>query len=207
MIKLIKTRSIQIPFLGNRILLNYPFKLFINIDFIVLQAINCLQMKLNILYLHGLNGSLSDEKRSVLENYFSVHAPQIDYQVDNITELASELTSIPKFDAIIGNSMGGFVGYHLARRMALPSLLFNPAIAERSVELNFIPEEVYGNHPNPMHIVIGKNDEVISPYSSLEAIMNDDQNDLVMITLHRNLEHRIDIETFEAEVDRFAKSL
>jgi len=164
-------------------------------------------MKLNILYLHGLNGSLSDEKRSVLENYFSVHSPQIDYQVDNITELASELTSIPKFDAIIGNSMGGYVGYHLARQMALPCLLFNPAIAERSVEPNFIPEEVYGNHPNPMHNVIGKNDEVVSPYSSLEAVMDDDQNDLVMITLHRNLEHRIDIETFEAEVERFAKSL
>lgn len=164
-------------------------------------------MKLNILYLHGLNGTLSDDKRAVLEKYFLVDAPQIDYLSDNLTELVSELTRIPKFDAIIGNSMGGYLGYHIARQMALPSLLFNPAIAERSEEPNFIPEEIYGNHPNPMHIILGKNDEIVSPYSSLEAIMNDDQNDIVMITLHRNLEHRIDIKTFEKEVERFAKTL
>jgi len=35
---------------------------------------------MNILYLHGLNGSLKPKKRNILEAYGTVFAPSIDYQ-------------------------------------------------------------------------------------------------------------------------------
>ena len=35
---------------------------------------------MNILYLHGLNGSLKPKKRNILEAYGTVLAPSIDYQ-------------------------------------------------------------------------------------------------------------------------------
>jgi hypothetical protein len=162
---------------------------------------------MHILYFHGLNGSLSDEKRTTLEKYFTVEAPQIDYERDNVDEVVSSLCDFHTFDAIIGNSMGGYLAYHTARQLALPCLLFNPAIAERSVEIQYNPEELLGNHPLPVFLIIGKNDEVVSPFKCLDTIMGDTQNDTVYVTLHRNLEHRIDIETFSKEVERFAKQL
>ena len=162
---------------------------------------------MNILYFHGLNGSLSDEKRIILEKHFIVEAPQIDYENEDINALIERLSEHHRFDAIIGNSMGGYVGYHVARNLSIPSLLFNPAIGERSIEINFQPEELFGNHPAPIHIVIGKCDDVVKPSKSLEVILEDQQNDAVFLSLHRNLEHRIDVETFKSEVERFCKEL
>jgi pimeloyl-ACP methyl ester carboxylesterase len=162
---------------------------------------------MKILYFHGLNGSLSDEKRTILENQFIVEAPQIDYENDDINALVDQLTEHHRIDAVIGNSMGSYVGYHVARNLSVPCLLFNPAIAERSIEINFQPEDFYGNHPSPVHIVIGKCDEVVLPSKSLEAMFEDKQNDAVFLSLHRKLEHRIDVETFKSEVGRFCKEL
>src|SRR5690554_5185129 len=89
---------------------------------------------MNILYLHGLNGSLSPEKREILEHYGNVFAPAIDYEKDS-QSIATLSTSFNPQDinVIIGSSMGGFVGYYISNLFQCPALLFNPALAERSV--------------------------------------------------------------------------
>ena len=70
---------------------------------------------MNILYLHGLNGSLSDEKRTILEEYGTVYSPAIDYEsdVNSIENLRRQFVD-GKIDVVMGSSMGGFAGYYLS---------------------------------------------------------------------------------------------
>ena len=160
-----------------------------------------------ILYFHGLNGTLSEEKRRILEVFFDVYAPQLNYEFDNIDQLIEELLPENTFDAIIGNSMGGYVAYHLSRQLNVPSLLFNPALKERSTEIQFTPYEHYGNHLSLVYAVLGKADEIVSPNGTWEELFSDNQNDRVIFSCHRKLEHRIDENTFKAEVERFVQFL
>ena len=71
---------------------------------------------MNILYIHGLNGSLSPEKQVFLERYGNVEAPSLDYEnnPDSIIWLYNHYKDA-KIDVIIGSSMGGFAGYHLSK--------------------------------------------------------------------------------------------
>lgn len=110
---------------------------------------------MNILYIHGLNSSLSPEKRSIVEKYGSVEAPSIDYEShpDRIQWLHDQYKD-HKIDVIIGSSMGGFAGYHLSRWFKVPALLFNPALVERSV-LQYVPE-TYDTNGSIIKIVLGQ---------------------------------------------------
>lgn len=117
---------------------------------------------MNILYLHGLDGNLAHEKRIILEKHGSVFSPAIDYRTEyNSIELIAEQYKNEKIKAVIGSSMGGFVGYYIADAYQLPSLLFNPALSARSVHQK-IP-----TYKNPYlsfkQIVLGVDDDVIDP--------------------------------------------
>lgn len=79
---------------------------------------------MNILHLHGLNGSLSDEKRTILETYACVYSPSIDYEADDNSIEHFKLEFQDKdINVVMGSSMGGFVGYHLSIENTLPTLL------------------------------------------------------------------------------------
>lgn len=93
-------------------------------------------MKYNILYYHGFGSRLSPQKRLVLERFGEVVASLIDYHavgnIDNaIEQYADKL--IEEIDLIIGSSMGGLTGYHVAQKYDVPSLFFNPAFYHNSL--------------------------------------------------------------------------
>lgn len=83
---------------------------------------------MNILYLHGLDSSLNESKRAVLEDYGDVFAPDINYREDpnKMQRLIVEFKDL-NIEVIIGSSLGGFMGYHLADAFQVPTLVFNPA--------------------------------------------------------------------------------
>src|SRR5690554_3670358 len=114
---------------------------------------------MKILYLHGLNGNLSPEKREILEHYGEVFSPSIDYEADS-ESIASLMASFNSHDinVVIGSSMGGFAGYYISNAFQLPALLFNPALAARSVAQN-IPE-IKNETSVFKHIVLGTKDSV-----------------------------------------------
>lgn len=58
-----------------------------------------------ILYLHGMNGSLSHEKREILEQYFEVLAPQLDY--NNSPDMMGELNKL-----FINEDINPFIGLY-----------------------------------------------------------------------------------------------
>ena len=162
---------------------------------------------MNILYIHGLNSSLSEEKQLVLEPYGLVQAPAIDYEnnPDSIMWLHNHYKDA-QIDVIIGSSMGGFAGYHLSKLFKVPALLFNPALAERSVFQN-IPDTPETNGSR-ISIVLGAKDDIVDPKHTLKFLGNllaqsQDYN----ILIRHDLEHRIPLGVFEEEVSLFFKRL
>lgn len=158
---------------------------------------------MNILYLHGLESKLSDEKRKILIRYGCVSAPAIDYRndKDSIANLVNEYKD-KKIDIVIGSSMGGFAGYHIANALQKPALLFNPALAERSVLQEF-PK--YTN-PNDSfkQLVLGAQDEVVDPATTFQFLSkNLNTSTDYLIHFRQDLAHRIPVLIFEEEVMRF----
>ena len=157
---------------------------------------------MKILYLHGLDGSLSQEKREVLERYFTVVGPQLDYRntLDMFGQL-SELVSVEKPNAIIGNSMGGCFAYYLAMEYALPVLCFNPALGHRPFEID-LPKLKAAD--NPIVFVIGGKDMVV-PADKNFAWIRSNSNPNFVLKWYNSMEHQIDIETFSKEIEAFSK--
>tara|TARA_R110000744_G_scaffold85424_9_gene166959 strand:- start:270 stop:782 length:513 start_codon:yes stop_codon:yes gene_type:complete len=158
---------------------------------------------MNILYLHGLNGSLSGEKRTILEKYGRVYSPAIDYESDgnSIENLRRQFVN-GKIDVVMGSSMGGFTGYYLSIAFKKSALLFNPALVSRSVFQN-VPD--YSNSDRSFkQFVLGVKDGVVDPKDTLKFIGErmDDNTDY-RLSLRQDLAHRIPLEIFEHEVSLF----
>jgi len=162
---------------------------------------------MNILYLHGLDGDLASEKRNILEKFGKVFSPAIDYRNEyNSIELLVEQYKNEKIKAVIGSSMGGFVGYYIADAYQLPSLLFNPALSARSVPQN-IP-----TYKNPYlsfkQIVLGADDDVIDPKSTFTFLSKTLQEHTDYdIHVRQRLGHRIPVDLFKQEVEAFFKKI
>jgi len=158
---------------------------------------------MNILYIHGLNGSLSPEKRIILEHYGNVFSPSIDYEKapNSITDIIEYYPNI-NFDIVMGSSMGGFAGYYVSNHFQCPALLFNPALAKRPATQN-IPKITH-KISNNKHIVLGTEDAIVNPKDTLQFIANmiDLQPDF-NIHLRNHLAHRIPISIFKEEVETF----
>ncbi len=162
---------------------------------------------MNILYIHGLNGSLSEEKRAILQTYGTVKSPSINYELDDdsIENLKKQFQD-KDVDVIIGSSMGGFVGYYLSIALKKPSLLFNPALVSRSV-FQRVPD--YSNPDRSYkRLVLGAKDEVVDPCGILQYVAKTiKDNTDYHISLRQDLAHRIPLEIFKEEVGAFFKSL
>ncbi|MCK0147098.1 hypothetical protein MWU78_15685 [Arenibacter sp. F26102] len=162
---------------------------------------------MNILYIHGLNGSLSEEKRAILQTYGTVKSPSINYELDDdsIENLKKQFQD-KDVNVIIGSSMGGFVGYYLSIAFKKPSLLFNPALVSRSV-FQRVPD--YSNPDRSYkRLVLGAKDEVVDPSGTLQYIAKTiKDNTDYHISLRQDLAHRIPLEIFKEEVGAFFKSL
>lgn len=159
---------------------------------------------MNILYLHGLSSSgLNSEKRKILEKYGKVFSPAIDYRTEpNSITLLAEQYKDEKIHAVIGSSMGGFIGYYIADAYQIPSLLFNPALASRAVYQR-IP-----TYKNPYlsfkQIVLAANDDVVDPKETLVFLSKTlQQYTDYHIHIRQDIKHRIPADIFEQEVKMF----
>ena len=158
---------------------------------------------MNILYIHGLESKLSQEKKKILEKYGKVFAPDLNYY-ENPEAIASILKQYSEVDinTVIGSSMGGFAGYHISDALDRPALLFNPALKERSVEQR-IPE-INNTCFSFKQIVLGQRDEVVNPAHTLQFLSERlDQTTDFQIHLRHEMQHRVEPECFEEELEIF----
>ena len=156
---------------------------------------------MKILYLHGLDSYLQDDRRAVLTPYGEIFAPTIDYR--NAPNLFAELQKeYAEVDVLIGSSLGGLIVYYLAQKLGKPCLLFNPALTYRhEVPFNTQPNSNYRAY---MQIVIGLQDDVITPWESL-SVLREDMSPQQNIEIHllNTMAHTYPIEIFEKEVKEF----
>ncbi len=163
---------------------------------------------MTILYLHGLESKLSPAKRSILESFGTVIAPDMDYHNNqNVYDSIIELHAATNFDVVIGSSMGGFMSYYIANTVNCPALLFNPALPYRSVQQN-IPELQSTAFTSLLHFALGGKDDVIKANDNLAWIAsNRSLNTNYHISIHREMGHQISLDKFEIEVKEFFKQL
>lgn len=160
---------------------------------------------MNILFLHGLESKLSDEKKAILEKYATIIAPDLDYKLNpNTIEFLYETYKDQNIDAIIGSSMGAFAGYHLANSLGVCALLYNPALPYRTAIQQIIPSHLAMNHPDSMRIVLGGQDTVIKAIDNLAFLSQNVSNKTdYTIVLKRDLAHQIPITVFEEQTKAF----
>lgn len=164
---------------------------------------------MNLLYLHGLESKLNDEKRAILENYASVIAPDLDYKSNpNMIEFLYNTYKNQNLDVIIGSSLGGFTGYYLANLLGVPCMLYNPALPYRNGIEQIIPSHLVMNHPSSIRIVLGSQDTVIKAIDNLFFLSQNitDKTDYAIVLEH-DLAHQIPIDVFEEQSKLFFESL
>ena len=164
---------------------------------------------MNLLYIHGLDSSPRPDKVAVLQTLATkVWAPQLDYRNNN--NVFSELLKLAKSEQInfiVGSSAGGFMGYWLTRHLDCRALLYNPALAFQSIIQQIAPLEEKQLHQAFYQIILGKQDDIISPQSTLDYLKEHDQPDNYQIETIQDLGHQIDMNTFEYTCHKYISKL
>ena len=149
---------------------------------------------MRILYLHGLMSSNKSSKIDWLRLKHTVYSPYLNYNTESQSIFSGLKTLIKtnQIDLIIGSSMGGHLGFHLANMFDIPSLLFNPSLAPNQVEK---PAVEITSNPDILHtVVLGINDDVVIPLDTI-AFLNTSKSNYT-ITKESN-GHRTPIDIFK----------
>ena len=125
---------------------------------------------MNVLYLHGLESKPTGPKMKYLKDRFeNYYAPEIDYENPEAFEEILDLCIAEEFDMIIGSSMGGYFAHAIGTTLGTPVIMFNPALHSRS----FNPYGVVcGQKPIDGVCVLGMNDDVIDPLTTVKMLEN-----------------------------------
>ena len=164
---------------------------------------------MNILFLHGLESKLSDEKRAILETYGTVIAPDLEYKSNpNVIQNLYDEFKNQDINTIIGSSMGGFAGFHLANSLGICALLYNPALPYRNSIEQIIPNNLQVRESPLMRIILGGQDEIIKAKDNLAFLsQNSKSNTDYTIVIKNDLAHQIPVDVFKEEAEACFESL
>ncbi len=119
---------------------------------------------MKVAFFHGLESLPRSEKNIFLEEVFDhIYAPAIDYNSPDSFSIMQDKIQEFQPDLLIGSSMGGYFAFCLSTLYDIPTLLFNPAVVDRS----FDPQVSIGEYMPKQTIILGKNDNVIGPFKSI----------------------------------------
>ena len=126
---------------------------------------------MKVAYLHGLESNIKGDKNLLLKTLFDdVYDPLIDYSKDGVWERLYKGLSKFKPDVIIGSSMGGWFAYNYGKKMGIDTILFNPAMQDRSIE----PKVDTSGKKKPFNkVIFGMHDVIIDPKKSEEFLKAD----------------------------------
>ena len=161
----------------------------------------------NILYFHGLDSSLTFKKRQVMELYGNVIAPTYDYQNPTILESINRDFECDENTVLIGSSFGGYLANFFSSKYDIPCLLFNPALAFRSIsDIAGSEVKLENNITNLSYIVLGKKDTV-SHAELNRAFINQYFTGPIELVIEPNMKHKVPSVIFQKHVDRFFRQL
>ena len=117
---------------------------------------------MKIAYLHGLESSIDENDPKIIflrSNFSEVFAPSIAYRNDKtFDKLFSEIKQL-KPDLIVGSSMGGYIAYLIGSKLGIETVLFNPAVVDRSFDPKVDDTKLKGTKHN---VYLGKSDTTVS---------------------------------------------
>ena len=160
----------------------------------------------NIIYYHGMDSFLSDDKRSILEKFGKVSAPTYDYRKPEVLQSIADDFDDPIEDTIvIGSSFGGYLANMFSIAYDVPCLLFNPALPYRSIDLDM--DQPFDSAINSLsYFVIGKEDEIIKCEDNLRFIDKFVKGPKEVMVEYE-MAHRVPVELFEKHVKNFFQLL
>tara|TARA_R110002020_G_scaffold113236_1_gene260236 strand:+ start:11432 stop:11911 length:480 start_codon:yes stop_codon:yes gene_type:complete len=147
---------------------------------------------MKILYLHGYQGSPNWDRIEWMESLgHEVIAPQIDYdkEHDFFINLLNQ-----DFDFIVGNSLGGFVGFYLSIYKGKPAICMNPPLyMDLKVRMN-LPLGYKIKGCQNISVIIGNEDNVVDPNKTFDWLIKNKPT--VNVKLIDGMGHRFNISTF-----------
>lgn len=159
-----------------------------------------------ILYLHGLDSQLSDEKHEALKAYGKILFPDIDFRAtDQVIENLYSQYKNDGIDVIIGSSFGGFAAYYLSLLFDVDCLIFNPALPYRSY-----PQQIPAVNKREKNLltVIGVQDPLIKAADNISFLLeHQPENKHSRIHVLQDLAHQIPLPIFRSEVNYFFKTM
>jgi len=118
---------------------------------------------MKIAYLHGLESSIDEKDPKIIflrETFDEVFAPSIAYRnKKTFDKLYSSIKQL-KPDLIVGSSMGGYVAYLIGSKLGIETLLFNPAVVDRTFDP--VVDDTRLNFGTTHNVYLGKSDTVIN---------------------------------------------
>lgn len=154
-----------------------------------------------VIFFHGLGGSPSAERQSILENYgYDVVYPFIDYDLEWEKDHCKSLfyrsvESARDCDLIIGISLGGYLGHLVANLLEKDCILINPALDRSKTRLqikNFDCPVLFNNCN--LEVYLGDKDTLINKEYTIDFI--NDNNIKCKIHSLENMEHRCSLNDF-----------
>ena len=157
----------------------------------------------DIIYFHGLDSSLNEEKRQALKVYGNVKAPTYDYRNSAVLKDIEKTFTYSNNTILVGSSFGGYLANLFSTKYDIPSLLFNPALAVQSIPgLITLTNQKESNNKNLTYFVLGKKDTVVNAEASLVYINNYIKGTKA-IAIEPNLEHRVPLQIFQKHLQLF----
>jgi len=162
----------------------------------------------SVLYLHGLDSAPVAPKTSAIADLgCSVIAPQLHYrEVMGTYQRVKQLAQEFQVDWIIGSSLGGYTAFWLSQALQIPTLLFNPALAFRSMDPGLITEPLgitYTRHV----IFLGMKDDTVNPAHTKKWLAEHHLSDKVTLIEHPENGHQIGIKVFRETIEKAADLL
>ncbi|SKB77012.1 hypothetical protein SAMN05660776_2901 [Salegentibacter holothuriorum] len=160
---------------------------------------------MNILYLHGLNSKLSNEKREALEQYGRVFAPDINYSEKHFQpDLILKEFPNTELNVVLGSSMGALNAYAISEIIGRPALLFNPPLTKyREIEFS----NKFTRGLSPKQILLGGSDDVVNAAETLNFLGKNLRKSELDIKVLPQLGHRIPIDVFTDQVEKFFRDI
>ena len=156
----------------------------------------------HIVYFHGLDSSLSDEKRKVMAPFGSIYAPTYDYRDANVlSAIADSFDELPEYTVFIGSSFGGYQANIYSSLFDLPCLMFNPALKFRQVG-KALDKLFPKDRLSISYVVLGKQDDVID-YKDTQKFINKHFKGYKEVYFEEEMGHRVPIDIFEEHIKNF----
>jgi hypothetical protein len=123
---------------------------------------------MKIAYLHGLDSSIDEKDPKIIflrEAFDEVFAPSITYRNKKTFDTLYSSIKQLKPDLIVGSSMGGYIAFLIGSKLGIETVLFNPAVVDRSYNPTVDDTKLKGTKHN---VYLGKSDTIISGESVIK---------------------------------------